>query len=136
MKTQQVAVIAVLAGLLLFSTPILAHHGYAAYDMTANRSMKGTITNFTMANPHSQISFDVKDASGNVEHWTVEPGAPVRGMKAGGFDFDSLKPGDMVTINFHPGKGTVHVGVLSSVEFPDGRVLPHRQGPGIEAPNN
>ena len=64
-----------LAGLLLFSTPILAHHGYAAYDMTANRSMKGTITNFTMANPHSQISFDVKDASGNVEHRTVETGA-------------------------------------------------------------
>ena len=136
MKTKQIALFAVLAGLLMVSTPILAHHGYAAYDMTATKSLKGTITEFSMANPHSHISFDVKDASGNVEHWVVETGAPLRGMKAGGFDFDSLKPGDVVTINFHPGKSTGHIGAMISVEFPDGRVLPRKQAPGGDAPSN
>jgi hypothetical protein len=65
----------------------------------------------------------------------VETGAPLRGMKAGGFDFDSLKPGDVVTINLHPGKNAAHVGAMISVEFPDGRVLPRKQTPG-ETPSN
>jgi hypothetical protein len=135
MKTKQIALFAVLSGLLLSSIPAMAHHGYAAYDMTTSLSLKATITNFTMANPHSQISFDVKGANGTIEHWVVETGAPLRGMKAGGFDFDSLKPGDVVTINLHPGKNAAHVGAMISVEFPDGRVLPRKQTPG-ETPSN
>jgi hypothetical protein len=130
MKTKFLALAAVLGGSMLLSMPMLAHHGYAAYDMTTTKTLKGTITNFTMANPHSQISFDVKDATGNVEHWAVETGSPVRGMKAGGFESDSLKPGDEVTINLHPGKNGGNVGVFINVTLPDGRILPLAQPGG------
>jgi len=44
--------------------------------------MKGTITNFLMANPHSQIGVDVKDENGNVEHWVVEDAGTVRARHA------------------------------------------------------
>ena len=115
-------------GLLLVSTPVLAHHGYAAYDMTTTLSVKATIVSLLMENPHSSIAFDVKDANGNVEHWFSESGNP-RNMRADGFTPESVKPGDQVTIYYHPSKNGAHVVVLTKVEFPDGRVLPqHDRG--------
>ncbi len=121
-------VFAGILGLLIVSTPLSAHHGYAAYDMTTTLSVKATIVSLVMENPHSSIAFDVKDANGNVEHWFSESGNP-RNMRADGFTPDSVKPGDQVTIYYHPSKNGAHVVVLTRVEFPDGRVLPqHDRG--------
>src|ERR1019366_7411538 len=115
-------------GLLMVSSPVLAHHGYAAYDMTTTLSVKGTIVSLLMENPHSTIAFDVKDANGNVEHWFSESGNP-RNMRADGFTPETVKPGDQVTIYYHPSKNGGHVVVLTKVEFPDGRVIPqHDRG--------
>jgi len=55
-----VASIACLAGPI----PAWAHHGYAAYDETTIVSLKGTVTDYELANPHSTMSFDVKDDHG------------------------------------------------------------------------
>ena len=112
--------------LLIVATPALAHHGYAAYDMTTTLSVKGTIVSLLMENPHSTIAFDVKDANGNVEHWFSESGNP-RNMRADGFTPETVKPGDQVTIYYHPSKNGGHVVVLTKVEFPDGRVIPQHQ---------
>jgi hypothetical protein len=107
------------------SASMFAHHGYAAYDMTTSMTMKGTVTSYELANPHSSIAFDVKDASGNVVHWIVETGLPVRGMRASGFASDTLKPGDEITITFNPGKeADKHIGVFKAVTLSDGRVFP------------
>jgi hypothetical protein len=125
MRTKPLAFLSTLAGLLLLATPLLAHHGYAAYDMQAIHSLKGTVTNFMIMNPHSQMSLDVKNPSGEVEHWIVEDIGGARGMKARGWD--TLHAGDVVTVFFHPVKGEGHVGLLIRVEFPDGRVLPTPQ---------
>ena len=129
MKTKGISPLAVLVCLLISSTPLLAHHGYAAYDMTQKKTLKGTITNYEMANPHSRISFDVKDDKGNVQSWVVECAPPIRVFKAQGFDYDTLKPGDVVTITFNPGKDGANVGVLIHVQFPDGHVLPRPNSP-------
>ncbi len=104
--------------------------------MTATRSLKGTITSFDLANPHAQIGLDVKGDSGSVEHWTVESGPAIRAMKEAGWHSDSLKPGDEVTIFFHPSKRSVNVGVLIQVVFPDGRVLPLKTSGDKTQPNN
>ncbi|HVZ61183.1 MAG TPA: DUF6152 family protein [Terriglobales bacterium] len=119
----------ILAGVLLFCAPVFAHHGYGAYDMTASRTVKGTITSFTLANPHSRVMFDTKNAAGVVEHWTLETGPAVRGMKAAGWAFNSIKPGDDLTISFHPSKNGAPVGVLIKVVFPDGHALPGKTAP-------
>src|ERR1700690_3056375 len=92
-----------LLGLLAVATPVLAHHGYAAYDMTSTLSVKATIVSIVMENPHSTISFDVKDANGNVEHWFSESGNP-RNMRQDGYTADNLKPGDQVTVYYHPSR--------------------------------
>jgi hypothetical protein len=78
MKMKPLAFLSTLARLLLLSSPLLAHHGYAAYNMQLTKSMKATITSVTRMNPHSQMTADVKDANGNVEHWIIEGGAKQR----------------------------------------------------------
>jgi hypothetical protein len=110
--------------LLSVAAPLQAHHGYAAYDMTTKLTIKGTVTNFLLANPHSQIALNVKNPAGNVEHWIIEDSNTVRGMKAGGWTFDSLKPGDEVMIYYYPAKSGAHAGLIINLTFPDGRVLP------------
>jgi hypothetical protein len=50
-------------------------------------------------NPHSMITFDVKDDSGKVERWEAELGAAGQLHRADGWDKDTLKPGDRVTIS-------------------------------------
>jgi hypothetical protein len=107
---------------------MLAHHGYAAYDMQAIRQLKGTITSFLIMNPHSRMNIDIKDEQGSVENWVVEAVFGPRGMRDGGWEFDSLKPGDEVTIYYHPVKGEAHAGLFMKVVFPDGRVLPKTAG--------
>jgi hypothetical protein len=123
MKSNSIALIAALVGLLMLSAPILAHHGYAAYDMQATRTMKGTITYFAMVNPHGQIGIDTKGDDGEVQHWVMESGS-AHGLKDQGFETDTLKAGDEVTLYFHPGKGDPHVGLFIKLIFTDGRILP------------
>ena len=46
----------IIAGILLFSGPVFAHHGTGiSYDLTKLVTVKGTITNFAFHNPHSQL---------------------------------------------------------------------------------
>jgi hypothetical protein len=124
MKPKFYALAIALIVLSIVAAPLSAHHGYAAYDMTTKLTIKGTVTNFLLANPHSQIALDVKDSAGSVEHWVIEDSNTVRGMRAGGWNFDSVKPGDEVTINYYPAKSGAHAGLIIDLTFPDGRVLP------------
>jgi hypothetical protein len=129
---------AILCAGLLFTlvgvSPANAHHGYSAYDMTSIKSAKATITSFEMANPHSSITCDIQGENGEIEHWVIETGAPMRGMRAGGFTPDTLKPGDVVTIYYYAAKNGSHVGAFNKVELPDGRVLPKRPESDPNAP--
>jgi hypothetical protein len=126
MKQKFIAIPTALLALMIVAAPLSAHHGYAAYDMTTKLTVKGSVTNFLLANPHSQIALDVKGSAGSVEHWVIEDSNTVRGMRAGGWNFDSLKPGDEVTIDYYPAKSGAHAGLLILLTFPDGRVLPQK----------
>jgi len=127
MNLKTLRVLRTISVLLMLATPALAHHGYAAYDMQTTKSLKGTVTNFMMANPHSQISIDVKETDGTVEHWVLES-LGVRGMEGFGFQFDSLKPGDEITATYNPAKGGSHAGLFVSLTMPDGKVFPKHTG--------
>ena len=76
MKKTALFVLLILS-LAAMAVPVLAHHGTGiSYDMKKEATVKGVITKFAWANPHSQLYFDVKDAKGNVEHWAAEMRAP------------------------------------------------------------
>ena|SRR5579859_6183457 len=99
-----------------------AHHGYAAYDETTLLSLIGTVTDYELENPHSTMSFDVKDEHGKVENWTAEAGH-IRLMHDLGWTSTTVKPGDVVTFYFHPAKNGSHAVDLVKVTLADGRTL-------------
>lgn len=122
MKTKFLHYSSVLALFLVASLPASAHHGTAAYDMDHPIDLKATITEYTWANPHVQIYFDVKDAKGNVIHWACETLSPGK-LARSGWSKDSLKPGDQATITVVPAKNGSPVGFLTKLVLAGGREL-------------
>ena len=74
-----------------------AHHATASFDMTSSATVKGTVTGYDWTNPHVYIYFDVKDAKGGVEKWSVEM-ASVGMLARAGWRRDTVKPGDEITV--------------------------------------
>lgn len=108
-------------GLLVASIPALAHHGNAGYDMSKMTVFQSaTITQVLWANPHCQISFDVKDEKGKVQHWIVEAPPPAD-MTDRTWTRKSLNAGDQVTVYLHAAKNGSPVGIMQKVIFPDGK---------------
>jgi hypothetical protein len=122
MKRLLLACLGVLILYLAGPIPAWAHHGYAAYDETKLLSLKGTVTDYELANPHSTMSFDVKDEQGKVESWVAEAGH-IRLMQDEGWTRTTLKTGDIVTFFFHPAKNGSHAVDLVKIVLPDGRAL-------------
>jgi Family of unknown function (DUF6152) len=106
------AVLAFVLGLLTVSGPVFAHHGTnISYDHNKPMTLKGTVTEFVWKNPHSQLYFDVKDASGNIVHWAGELNSP--GVLTGqGWNRKMFVPGDEITVSVFPSKAGAAVGVV------------------------
>ena len=106
----------------LISLPVFAHHAGATYDTDHPVTLTGTVTEYQLVNPHTQIHFDVKDDKGNVSNWVALSGPPQR-LYRSGWRADTLKPGDQVTITGAPSKdGRKFMGV-KKVVGPGGAVL-------------
>ena len=91
--------LAALVSLFLVSVPALAHHGFAGrYDEEHPVTVSGTVAEFQFINPHSLIIFEVSDATGKVERWQAELGSAGSLHRADGWNEDTLKPGDKITI--------------------------------------
>lgn len=110
------------AAVVLMVAPLWAHHGNAAYDEKNPITIKGTVTEFAWTNPHVQIYLDVKDDKGNVAHWSVETYSPGKLIRAG-WAKDSVKSGDVVSINLIPARNGAPVGFLHKLTFPNGKEL-------------
>jgi hypothetical protein len=111
---------ALFAGLL--STPVLAHHGNAAFDVGKTLELKGTVTEWIWANPHCWLKFDVKDESGKAVNWVVEATNSADLMERG-WSRLMFKPGDQVTVSLEPVKSGAPVGRVRSITLPNGKVV-------------
>ena len=123
MRNKLIAFIVLVAGLPVFSSPILAHHGTGiSYDLTVPPvTAKATVTEFKWANPHIGIYVDIKDDKGNVESWSIEGNSPYNWARMG-WNRKTLKPGDEITITFYRSKvPTVHAGVIAKAILPGGQ---------------
>ena len=99
-------VFAALAGsviLLMLSAPLFAHHAGSLYDREHPVTLTGTVTKYLMINPHAQVHFEVKDENGNVATWVAETAGPQRLLRVG-WNKNTLKPGDQITVIGQPAK--------------------------------
>jgi hypothetical protein len=103
-------------------TPLLAHHGSAAYQSNVSEFKQVTVTKFAWANPHSLIEFDAKDAKGKVVNWTAETASP-EALRLIGWSKSSVHPGDVISVYLYAAKTGEPAGRLNKIVFSDGTVL-------------
>jgi uncharacterized protein DUF6152 len=125
MKTKILACVGLLAGLALAASPVLAHHGDAAYSSTPLILKGCVVTEFTWMNPHSLIKFDYKNDKGEMQHWTMEIGSPPS-MTLLGWSRNTLHYGDVITAYVYQSKTGALVGRTNKVILADGTVLADR----------
>jgi len=120
-------------GLLLASVPVVGHHAFGGeFDPNKPVLLKGKITKIEWVNPHAWIHLEIPKADGNIsceftpgskcEEWMVEGGTP-NSLRRRGWGKDSLKAGDVVTVEGYMAKnGSNHVNGRT-VTLPDGKRL-------------
>ena len=108
---------------LFVSGPLLAHHGETNYDTEKLVSVKGTVTDFQFINPHVQVFMDVKNGNGEIEKWSCEARSPIMLVRVGGWDKNTLKPGDLITASGYRTKNGSFMLRLQKIVLHDGRVM-------------
>ena len=109
------------AALLLAAFPAVAHHSFSSeFDQNQPITLKGTVTKVEWMNPHTWFYVDVKDDQGKVTSWACESGPPAM-LGRNGWKKDSLKPGDMVTVQAYRAKDGSTNASARLVTLSDGR---------------
>ena len=112
-----------LCGLVLLAgLTASAHHSFAPFDLTMEKTITGTVSRFEWTNPHSWIWVDVPNEKGGVDSWAVEGMSP-NYLARRGWTKTTLKPGDKVTIAVRPLRNGEHGGMFVRATLGDGRVL-------------
>ncbi len=87
-----------LAAILLIAGPSWAHHGDAGRYHETVTTVVGVVAQWRLINPHSVLILDVEDADGTVVRWRGELGNPTNLGTRYGWDADTFKPGDRITM--------------------------------------
>ena len=90
---------------VLIASVANAHHSTAGYDNTKINTLSGTVEKFYWINPHMFIYLRVPDEKnpGATTNWVMEVGSPSINLRLGWKSTD-VKPGDKVTIEYHPSR--------------------------------
>ena len=105
---------------LVSVVPLSAHHSWpVSYERLV--TVKGTVVEFTWANPHPMMTIEVQ-TNGGMEKWLIG-GPALNRMEANGWTKTTVKPGDMITgigYQFADGQKIVR---LERVVMADGKEL-------------
>jgi hypothetical protein len=99
-----------------------AHHSFAPFDLTKEKTITGTVSRFEWTNPHSWIWVDVPNEKGGVDNWAVEGMSP-NYLARRGWTRTTVKPGDKITIAVRPLRSGENGGMFVRATLADGRVL-------------
>ena len=94
---------ATLGSLPAFMAATACAHHFAAthYDPSNPRQITGVVAEFQLISPHTTIFVDVANDEGSVERWVVETSG-ANGWRRRGWDADTFKPGDVITVSGWP----------------------------------
>jgi hypothetical protein len=99
-----------------------AHHSFAMFDRDKATSVSGIVKEYEWTNPHVWVHVMVPDAAGKAVEWSFEMQSIAQDTRAG-WRRDSVKPGDKISVEFHPLKDGTRGGQLMSAVLPNGQRL-------------
>jgi hypothetical protein len=108
-RTLVTAAIATIALLGILTAPVAAHHSFAMYDTSIEKTMTGKLIRFVVGANHSQYVFQVVNPDGSLAVdnkggpliWNVETGAATQ-LARNGITVETFKIGTIFTITFSP----------------------------------
>jgi hypothetical protein len=121
MNLKAVSLIAI--AVAAFTAPAIAHHSFAMFDDQKTVTLQGMVKEFEWVNPHSWLRITVNDEkTGKAAVWALELSSPSR-LVTMGMHADSVKPGDMVSVTFHPMKDGTRGGQFMQATLPGGKQI-------------
>jgi len=123
MKSSSIAAAA--AGIALAiaasAVPITAHHSFAAeYDSSKSIKVTGEVVRLEWTNPHARVVVEGPDENGVKKQWDFELGPPTTLMRRG-WNRNSLKPGNVITVEGFRSKDEPSTANARTVKLSDGR---------------
>ena len=128
-KIVSLAVVAAAA----FALPAYAHHSFSMFDQEKTITLKVTVQELEWVNPHAWLRVMIPDAAGTPRLWALEMGPPQRQIRRG-WRPDSVKRGDVMTVDYHPLKDGSRGGMYLAAELPNGKKM-GRTGPAVGLPD-
>jgi hypothetical protein len=110
-----------IVGILMSGVAAYAHHSFAgSYVENKVVTLEGKVVEFNIRNPHSFISFEVKDKDGKTVRWGGEWGGVTQLTESGVTKF-TLKVGDKIIVDGAPSRDTEeHKVLVRAVKKSDG----------------
>jgi hypothetical protein len=137
MRTHLTKLFGLIAGLLLVSASVWAHHGTGtSYDTKHPWSTWATVVEYRYLNPHPSMSFDRTDKNGHVEHWDSEAGSNPSMLARAGWtksrSLEALKPGTRVKLYLCTAWAGGYTAVVMKMENEKGESIVSEKG-NVEA---
>ena len=117
MVSRRVSAIVACWGALLGA--VSAHHGIANFNLEAEISISGTVTELAFVNPHSWLYVDVRGDDGRVTGWKCELRSAAV-LRRSGWSPELFARGTEVTITGAPDRFEPNTCYLGTVLFADG----------------
>jgi hypothetical protein len=108
---------------LAFPAVSHAHHSAAVlYQLDQQVTVEGTVTRFTLGNPHARIFMTVKKPDGTAVEWMAEGGSRTVMLRKG-WTGEEVKPGDAIKIIGNPSRDGSNVVHWQRLVLADGKEL-------------
>jgi hypothetical protein len=100
---KSIGVVAVLAVVAAGISQVGAHHSASMFDVMRTEMLKGKVVELRWVNPHVTLSVKgtLKSSEAPAE-WLMETTSPGNLTRVGGWQRDTVKPGDAVEVVFPP----------------------------------
>lgn len=109
------------ATLAVVACNALAHHSFAVFfDHEKQVSVKGKVSGFFFRNPHGIVVVDVTNPDGSTTTWKAETNSPSMMLRRG-WTKDSVRVGDVVTVEGWPARDGAPYLRLRELKGPDGK---------------
>jgi len=112
-------VVAIAAAFFVAALPAMAHHSFASYDVTQQKLVEGTVSQWNYNNPHSWLMIEAPDANGEMKTWSFEGAAIVHAARQG-VNGTTYKKGEKIRVVMHPMRDGRNAGALCFVMKEDG----------------
>ena len=103
------------AVLLALGGPALGHHSDAALDIETVLTIEGTVTEWSLRNPHSYFAVETTNDAGETISWEVQMGS-IPSLLRRGWSRDTLEIGDHVIVGLHPARDGRPYGLIATLE--------------------